>query len=135
MVFIAGLVALTGIGAVGDVWPFQRWSMFSSPGPETSDFLVPVAVSADGQRRPQSSERLPGGYVRDLYQSRFEQADDAQRAHDCRRMLGALQEQDGDVVALELELWEWELLEREGRDPADVQRETVWRCPASGPPA
>jgi hypothetical protein len=33
---------------------------------------VPVAVTADGERREHDRERLPGGYLRDVYQSRFE---------------------------------------------------------------
>lgn len=126
--WLVALVAATSLGLVGDLWPFQRWAMFSSPGPTTSDFIVVVAVDDEGGRTPHRDERLPGGYVRDLYQHRFDRAPDSLRMADCRRMLRALREADPDVVAVELERWQWVLLERDGHQPAETSRETVWRC-------
>lgn len=125
---IAALVAVTSLGLLGELWPFQGWTMFSSPGPRTSDFLVVVAVHDTGARQVHHDERLPGGYVRDLYQHRFERAPDSLREADCRRMLADLREDDPAVVAVELEHRAWVLLQREGRHPDNVDRQTVWRC-------
>jgi hypothetical protein len=37
VVALTALVALTGVGLIGGLRPFQRWSMFSTLGPTTSD--------------------------------------------------------------------------------------------------
>lgn len=117
----------TAIQAAGDVWPFVAWTMFSSPGPDTSDQLVVVAVGPDDET-VHRDERLPGGYVRDRYQHRFEGLDDADRRDDCGRMLAALRRERSSVEQVRIERWTWPLRARSLDVAPTFDREPVLTC-------
>jgi hypothetical protein len=125
---VTGLVALTGFGILPDLWPFVSWGMFSSPARDVSDYLVVVAVHEDGTRTVHRDERLPGGYLREGYLHRFEQAGQDQRRRECARMLDDLRSRDATVEHVELERWRWDLLDRVGTGPAEVERTRLGGC-------
>ena len=119
-------VAVPAFGGFDGPWPFVRWTMFSRPGPVRSDAITVVAVDRDGTERSYEGPTLPGGFVRDLYQPRWNDLGPQGRQDDCRRMRRDLA--GPTLTSVRIELWTWTLLDRSGDRPARVDREVLITC-------
>lgn len=130
--WVAVVIILVGVPAIiggPQIWPFLAWGMFAGPGPERTDAVTVIGVTAGGEELVRDDALLPGGFLREVYEPRWERLDGAGRNADCTRMLTAL-EGDG-AVAVRVEDWSWDPVERSGDHPASVSREVLHRCGSS----